>query len=144
MILRKAEVSDASDIAAIHRRARAAGMPWLPVLHTPAQDIGFFTNRVLPVETVQVTIAGQKIAGFSAFHDGWLNHLYIDPDNWRTGIGAALLSHAQTVNSALQLWTFQGNLAARAFYAAAGFKEAEFTDGRANEEKTPDVRLLWS
>ena len=42
----------------------------------------------------------------------------------------------------LQLWTFQVNDRARAFYARHGFREVELTDGATNEEHEPDVRLL--
>ena len=45
---------------------------------------------------------------------------------------------------ALQLWTFQVNVRARAFYRHHGFREVELTDGRANEEREPDVRLEWT
>ena len=37
----------------------------------------------------------------------------------------------------------QQNERARRFYEARGFRAVEFTDGEANEEKTPDVRYEW-
>jgi ribosomal protein S18 acetylase RimI-like enzyme len=43
----------------------------------------------------------------------------------------------------LALWTFQSNVRAQAFYARHGFVEVRRTDGAANEEKTPDVRMVW-
>jgi hypothetical protein len=41
----------------------------------------------------------------------------------------------------LVLWCFTDNTAARAFYRAQGAEELYETDGRDNEERTPDVRL---
>ena len=59
------------------------------------------------------------------------------------GVGSALVRLAQESPDALELWTFQGNVPARAFYARHGFREVELTDGATNEEHEPDVRLLW-
>jgi hypothetical protein len=42
-----------------------------------------------------------------------------------------------------QLWTFQANTGARRFYARHSCREVEWTNGEHNEEKTPDVRLVW-
>ncbi len=41
------------------------------------------------------------------------------------------------------LWVFESNAPARAFYANRGLIELERTDGSANEEKAPDVRMAW-
>ena len=38
---------------------------------------------------------------------------------------------------------FESNVAARAFYARHGLVELERTDGSANEERRPDVRMAW-
>lgn len=141
--IRLATTSDAAAIADIHRAARAEAMPWLPVLHTPAEDLSFFRQNVLPEETVLVAEADGRICGFVAFQKDWLNHLYIATEYWRAGQGTALLHRVQTASTRLQLWTFQDNHRARAFYAKHGFVEVERTDGAGNEEKTPDVRLVW-
>ncbi len=42
-----------------------------------------------------------------------------------------------------ELWTFQQNLRARAFYEARGFVLVQLTDGSDNEEKTPDALYAW-
>jgi chorismate mutase len=41
------------------------------------------------------------------------------------------------------LWVFESNAPARRFYARRGLVELERTDGSANEERSPDVRLAW-
>ena len=43
----------------------------------------------------------------------------------------------------LQLWTFQRNLRARAFYEKLAFAPVRFTDGASNEEREPDVLYAW-
>jgi hypothetical protein len=36
------------------------------------------------------------------------------------------------------------NVKARRFYERRGFAVVEMTDGRGNEEKEPDIRLVWA
>jgi len=115
----------------------------VPELHTPAEDLWFYENLVIPDQDVEVYMVDDTIAGFVACAEGWLHHLYVDPEFWGKGIGSVLLLSAQTHNKALQLWVFQQNEKARAFYQAHGFSELELTDGAANEEKLPDLRMIW-
>lgn len=143
MLFRVASVSDARAIARLHRASREAAMPWLPVIHSPDEELEFFRNQVLPDQAVIVADNMDQVAGFAAYTHGWLNHLYVAPDAWRGGIGSELLRQVQAASSSLQLWTFQGNTTARRFYARFRFEEVEFTDGRRNEEKMPDVRMVW-
>ena len=141
--LRLATPDDAARIAEIHRRARIQAMPWLPIVHTPEEDFDYFSNTVLRSQTVRVAIQNNTVVGFSAFAEGWLNHLYVHPRFWKSGYGKLLLHSAQEDNRSLQLWTFQKNHTAREFYRRFGFTEVEKTDGQENEEKTPDVRMTW-
>ena len=143
MFERDATILDAEKIAVIHRAAREKAMPWLPVLHSKEQDFHYFANTVIPNQAVRVICTKDDITGFAAYEDGWLHHLYVHPDRWRCGVGLKLLTSAKRYNAVVQLWTFQRNSSARAFYSFAGFKEAELTNGEGNEEKTPDVRLFW-
>jgi chorismate mutase len=41
------------------------------------------------------------------------------------------------------LWVFESNEPARAFYRRRGCLELERTDGAANEERAPDIRVAW-
>ena len=52
--------------------------------------------------------------------------------------GRALLDEVKVLGL-VQLWTFQANVRARAFYLREGFRELRFTDGAGNDEKLPDV-----
>lgn len=144
MILRPAHPRDIERIASIHRTARAAAMPWLAVVHSEAEDRWFFEHRVLAKQTVQVAEICGAVVGFAAISDGWLHHLYVAPNAWRQGVGAQLLAQAQDASCALELWTFQRNADARRFYAARGFVEGALTDGTENDEREPDVRMVWT
>jgi hypothetical protein len=71
-----------------------------------------------------------------------VEHLYVQPDFQRAGIGSALLEVAKSRRpGGLRLWVFQRNHGARAVYARHGFTEVRFTDGSDNEEQEPDVFL---
>ena len=134
---------DVDDVCSVFRRSRAAAMPWLPVLHTPDEDQQFFGNEIVTSLAWGVEREG-VLVGFALRRDGWLNHLYVDPPSWRTGVGRGLLKLVLADQPAgLDLWVFQRNERAQLFYAAHGFVEVERTDGSGNEEREPDIRLRW-
>jgi len=143
MSIEVASSDDAAAIARIHRSARQKAMPWLPVLHTPDDDLWYFKTLVLPVQKVLIAHEGVHPVGFISVDKGWLNHLYISPDSWGFGFGTRLLEAARFDLSYLQLWVFQMNVRARDFYLKSGFNERELTDGQHNEEKVPDIRMEW-
>jgi GNAT superfamily N-acetyltransferase len=70
----------------------------------------------------------------------WVSQMAVDPALFNQGIGTLLLAHAtRTLALPIRLYTFQANAGARRFYERHGFVPTEFTDGRANEERCPDV-----
>lgn len=143
MTLRPATAADAQAIAGLLRTTFRISLPFLPELHTPKEDLAFIADRVLPTSAVWVAEAGGEVAGFIAFRDSWIDHLYVHPDHQGRGIGPRLLAKALEDGTPRQLWTFQQNDRARGFYESHGFEAVEFTDGAGNEEKTPDVRYQW-
>ena len=142
--LRPATSDDAPALAVILRTCLRVSLPFLPELHTPDEDLAYMTARLAVGDPVWVAEADGAPAGFITFRDGWIDHLYIHPDRQAEGIGPALLAKALEHGGPKQLWAFQENTRARRFYEARGFRPVEFTDGAGNEEKTPDVRYLWS
>ncbi|MFO0584525.1 MAG: GNAT family N-acetyltransferase [Anaeromyxobacter sp.] len=142
--LRRGGPADAPAIAALFEASRAAAMPWLAVVHGHDETVAFF-EHVVPARR-EVWLAGDAagaLLGFIAFGGGEVEHLYVAPTARGAGVGSALLALATARGAPLELWTFQRNAAARAFYAARGFREVERTDGNRNEEREPDVRLRW-
>ena len=88
--------------------------------------------------------ASGALVGYAALCGDWLEDLYVDPASQRSGVGTALLDVVRALRpDGLCLWVFETNAPARAFYAAAGFVELERTDGSANAEGCPDLRLAW-
>ncbi|HEX5377747.1 MAG TPA: GNAT family N-acetyltransferase [Phenylobacterium sp.] len=143
MILRRAVADDAGGIARVHRQAMRVSLSFLPELHTPEQDLRFMRERLMTQNEVWVAEVAGEVAGYVAFHEGWIDHLYVHPDHQARGLGPRLLAKAMEDGTERRLWTFQQNARARAFYEKRGFVAEEFTDGEGNEEKTPDVRYVW-
>ena len=143
MILRLATPVDALAIATLMRTTFRVSLPFLPDIHTAAQDLAYVSGHLITDTEVWVAEIGGVIAGYVAFRLDWIDHLYIHPERQGQGIGPALLAKAMEDGASKQLWAFQQNARARRFYEARGFEAVEFTDGAGNEEKTPDVRYLW-
>jgi ribosomal protein S18 acetylase RimI-like enzyme len=156
--LRGGRADDGRAMASVFGAARAE-MLYLPHLHTKAEDVAFFSGRVLPRSRVTVAevvaefdgdpgpeAVGEEpgFVGFSAVREGWLDHLYVNPAHQGVGIGSALLGHAMRESpEGLTLWVFAANHRAITLYARAGFVEVRRTDGSANEEHEPDVQMRW-
>jgi len=142
--LREAQPADAEQIASVLQLSRRQAMPWLPVLHTPDEDVAFFGSLVAE-QRAWVVVEEVRVIAFAIAAQGWLNHLYVDPDRQGRGWGTLLLTTTKAAfPDGVQLWVFEANAAARRFYAAHDFVEAELTDGSGNEERTPDIRMEWS
>ncbi|KMW56438.1 hypothetical protein AIOL_001392 [Candidatus Rhodobacter oscarellae] len=115
---------------------------WMPNLHTPKEDLGFL-RHLIEICDVQVLQDWRGVHGFLARQGRVVHALYLASTAQRQGYGKALLDHAKAQVPELELWTFQANTGARAFYAREGFREVELTAGARNDEKLPDVRLIW-
>jgi GNAT superfamily N-acetyltransferase len=143
-VIDDARPEDAAAIAALFTASRRTAMPWLPELHDADEDRWFITHRVLAECEVLVAREDGEPVGFLALHGGDVDHLYVHPSAQRRGVGTALLEAAKARRpGGLELWAFQRNTPALAFYARHGFVERRRTDGSANEEREPDVRLGW-
>jgi ribosomal protein S18 acetylase RimI-like enzyme len=142
MTLRPARSADAPAITEVFQAARAHSLAFLANLHTDAEDHAFFAG-VIGRDEVTVAEAGGRVVAFLALADDELDHLYVHPDRHRQGLGTALVRHAQGARTRLELWVFQRNTGALAFYEAHGFAIVGATDGD-NEEHEPDFRMAWS
>ena len=115
---------------------------WMPRIHTRAEDRGF-GHFLLDKTSVTVARRGGQVLGFLARQGEVVHALYIVGAARRQGVGQALLDAVKQRADRLELWTFQANEPAQAFYRAQGFAEAERTDGSGNDEKLPDLRMVW-
>lgn len=143
VLFRTAAGDDAAAIARLIRTSKMAAMPWLPLVHTADEDVGWVERVLLPEHSVTVAACQGHLVGVLAASPGWVDQLYVAPDLRGQGIGSRLLRAAlEAAKEPVQLWTFQRNRPARDFYEGHGFVEVRSTDGD-NEEKEPDVLYRW-
>lgn len=142
MLIRAADVTDADALAAVHLRSRAAAaMP--PGAH-PEHEVRAWLRGRLDVDDVWVAEDEGLVVGYARCTPTWLDDLYVLPSYAGRGVGSALLELVKVQRpGGFSLWVFEMNAPARAFYARHGLLELERTDGSGNEERAPDVRVVW-
>lgn len=120
----------------------AANTPWMPQVHSQAEHIEF-TATMIGRGWVTVAELDGRVIGFVARHAETVHALYVGEKARGRGIGTVLLRAQQANCDRLELWTFETNAGARAFYRRHGFAETERGSGAGNDEGLPDIRLIW-
>jgi ribosomal protein S18 acetylase RimI-like enzyme len=145
MRLRRGEQGDADELARI-KHACYSRMTYLPPIPTLDEYRGFVSAILLPSQEVWVAEDDEGVVvGWFSVTDGSLEHLYVDPERQNRGLGSEMLAAVmERMPDGFSLWTFQKNEGARRFYERHGLDAVEFTDGRDNMEREPDVRYAWS
>jgi ribosomal protein S18 acetylase RimI-like enzyme len=140
VLLRPALAEETPELAAIQVAARAAAP--MPANVHPVTDIAaFLTVRLGADELWVAEVDGEPVA-YARFTTTWLDDLYVHPDHQGRGIGGALLDLVLSLRpGGLGLYVFETNAPARRFYEAYGFVVTERSDGSANEERAPDLRM---
>jgi chorismate mutase/GNAT superfamily N-acetyltransferase len=142
--LRPATEDDAEPIARVHVETRRAAVPAMPPgIHSDDETRAWIRAR-LREGGFWVAVVDGAVVGYARISDGWLDDLYVLPAFAGQGIGTALLAVAKGMcPSGFALWVFESNEPARRFYRRHGLLEIERTDGRGNEERSPDIRMAW-
>lgn len=153
LTLRPLAVDDPAEVAAVvevHLAARAAAEAagWMPAgVHPPHEVREWLTGRVREDETWVAVAPGPSapaVQAYARLTATWLDDLYVHPAAAGRGVGRALVELAQALRpDGFGLWVFACNAPARRLYAACGLVEVEHTDGAGNEERAPDVRVVW-
>lgn len=143
LTLRPAEESDLAAIADVHLAARRAA-PMPPPVHTDDAIRFWLDGRMQSTDAIWVAELDGVVGGYARFTDSWLDDLYVAPGLAGRGIGSALLDLVkQQRPGGFCLWVFETNTPAHDFYARRGLIELEHTDGSANEERSPDLKMAW-
>jgi GNAT superfamily N-acetyltransferase len=134
----------ASDLYLAARKAALGAIPYPP--RSDNEVHRWFASHVAEkCELWLAEDAAGELVGIMVLKDDWLEQLYIAPGYTTRGIGRTLLDVAKRERpGGLFLWTFQSNEGARRFYERQGFVEARRTDGRANEERAPDILYVYT
>jgi GNAT superfamily N-acetyltransferase len=128
-VIRPALPADARAIAEVHVRAwRAAYSGLLPeelleALSVEERARAWSARIGSGVGVTLVAVADGAVVGFATLVDREIAALYVDPDRWREGSGAALLRAALTAagEGGVTVWVLSGNSGALRFYERFGF-----------------------
>lgn len=148
LTLRPGDAVDLAEVAELYIATRRASVPAIPApVHTDSEIRDWFAGLVGSKE-IWVAETGDsgpaEILGFAVLDGAWLDSLYVGPQHQARGIGTALLDLVKAQRpGGFALWVFASNTGARGFYHRHGLVELEHTDGSANEERSPDVRMAW-
>jgi ribosomal protein S18 acetylase RimI-like enzyme len=142
--LKSATASDSARIAQLLIDARTAFMPYAPSAHTDEEVRSWVAASLVRSGDVILALASGATVGVMATKQecncSWITQMTVDPAHVGRRIGSSLLAHALLIlRRPILLYTFQANTGARRFYERHGFRAIQFTDGRANEERCPDV-----
>jgi chorismate mutase/GNAT superfamily N-acetyltransferase len=157
LLLRPATTDDLPGIADLHHRVREAAYPHMPrSLHPLPEVHAWVGSWDLAGQEVWVAAAGPgdgdgdgggdggALLGYARVHGDWLEDLYVAPQAAGQGVGGTLLDLVKSLRpGGFCLWVFESNTPARGFYEHRGLLDLERTDGDANEEKEPDIRMAW-
>lgn len=145
LLLRPASEADLPTLAEVHLAARrAAGDAFPPGVHDDDEVRAWVASWDLTAYDVWLATSGEQVAGYARCTRSWLDDLYVHPDHQGSGVGTALFELVTTLRpEGFCLWVFESNEPARAFYRRRGCLELERTDGSANEERAPDIRVAW-
>jgi ribosomal protein S18 acetylase RimI-like enzyme len=143
-VIDRAIGADATEIATLYLASRADALPYLQCVHSDESVHNWVRTTMLAQGQTWVVRQDGRILGFMTLDSNILNQLYLQPGQYRRGIGSMLLAKAKALSpGGLRLFTFQRNTRARAFYEARGFRVVDLNDGSRNEEGEPDVLYAW-
>ena len=75
--LRRATLEDMGSVARLHRLAFFHAMPHMPVLHTPDEDLAFYSTVVYPSAEIWLSERSGVTIGFIAFRPaGWITFMF--------------------------------------------------------------------
>ena len=139
LTIRQAEVADAHAMADLYSAARVAAVPMMPpAMHTNAEDRVWMAARLAEDHEAWLAERDGGSLGYALLTPTWLDHLFIGPDQTGQGIGGVLLDVVKSLRpDGFELWVFESNVGARAFYRHRGARGGRANHGAANEEKAP-------
>ncbi len=113
----------------LYLESRVATFTWLD---TQAYELSDF-DRDTEGEEIWVAIESDEVVGFISIWaaDGFIHHLFVDPDFRKIGAGSQLVNLAKQRYSELSLKCFVQNSDAIGFYESQGFKAGETVENGA-------------
>jgi GNAT superfamily N-acetyltransferase len=137
LVIRLAQADEREELEALQRRASLALTEYREQLEANPDAIHLPPAQVANGQVLVAELDG-RLAGFAALVGGELDGLFVEPDLWRRGIGAALLNEAthEARRKGLAL-TVIANPSARDFYKRCGFS----LEGEAQTRFGPALKM---
>ena len=127
--IRAGTSDDAPVLADLFIAARQAAYPEMPHSIHPPHEVHAWFRELFGLE---------RGAGNREDRETWVAEQDGDV------VGYLLLDLAKSLRpGGFGLWVFESNVRAHRFYARHGLVEVERTDGSDNEEKAPDIKMVW-
>ncbi len=126
------------DAARLDELSSTTGSEAFKTLEQAYEEDGLFDASLM------VAVVNSEVTGFIAYTPDEVTWLYVSPDQYRNGIGRALLQHA-LANTAdtVNLEVLEGNSAALALYESVGFQIKERVEGKlSGNEAFPATGLI--
>jgi GNAT superfamily N-acetyltransferase len=144
LTLQSAVTADAERVAQILIEVRSAFMPYARLAHSDDEVRAWVAGDLVPSGGTVVARFGDTTVGVMTTERetscSWITQMAVDPQYVGRGIGSVLLQHTlRACPPPIRPFTFQANTGARRFYERHGFRAVRLSDGRANEERCPDV-----
>jgi len=135
--IRPARPDERDELEALQRRASLANEADRPHLEAHPDAIHLPPAQIANGQVMVAELHG-RVSGFAAVVGGELDGLFVEPDLWRRGIGAALVDAAthEARRKGLTLSVI-ANPAARLFYERCGFA----LEGEAQTRFGPALRM---
>ncbi len=142
--LAETEADLAVEVHLSARYAAAAQGTMPPPVHPRSDAYRWFGTEVVGHREIWVAERAGELVGLLVLDVAFLDQLYVRPGAQRQGIGTALLDLAKALRPAgFELWVFEVNRPAIAFYERSGLVLVEQTSGAGNDERAPDRRYRW-
>ena len=137
LTIRLARPEEREDLEALQRRASLANENDRPHLEAHPDAIHLPPAQIANGQVYVAELDG-RVVGFAAVVGGELDGLFVEPELWRRGIGAALVEEA-TLSARRRGLTLTviGNPAARGFYERCGFS----VEGETQTRFGPGLRM---
>jgi GNAT superfamily N-acetyltransferase len=137
--------ADEAEVVGVWHRSGVAAYTYLPTWQAltleKAQVV--FHSVIRTHCAIWVARLDERVVAYLAMQGTYLDRLYVDPPEWRTGWGSELVNFAKQLSPhGLELHTHQANVAARALYERHGFHAVKFGISPP-PESAPDVEYQW-
>lgn len=147
VLLRRADSTDAANATDVLLRSRLAAAGSIPApVHSEDEIYRWMQSVLIPHCEVWIAEVPDAAAlALLVLDEDWIDQLYVRAEAAGLGIGSRLIELAKSRRpDGLQLRTFASNSGSQRFYERHGFVAVERSAGRANEEKQPDIRYVWT